>query len=154
MNLTNRMERVRAGAIQRMADLKAERAEAENRELKTENRLLRDELSESRSERQRVLDLLDKAQFTVNEPRKRRFRLFRLLAAAGAIYAVGTSTGAFDRIRPWMDRMRGRMDEVASEGTDRASGAADKISDVVENAGRKMEQAGDRMEQDAKDMRS
>ncbi|MGH2660937.1 MAG: hypothetical protein ACRDHS_15075 [Actinomycetota bacterium] len=154
MNFTNRVERVRAGAMQRMADLKAERTEAENRELKTENRLLRDELSESRSERQRVLDLLDKAQFTVNEPRKRRYRLFRLLAAAGAIYAVGTSTGAFDRIRPWTDRMRGRMDEVASEGTDRASGAAAKISDVVEHAGRKMEQAGDRMEQGAKDLRS
>jgi len=99
MDITGRMERMRTGARQRMTEMKADRAESQNDQLKAENRVLRDELEETRSERQRVLDLLEKAQFTMDEPKKRRFRVFRLLLAAGAIYALGTRTGAFQRVK-------------------------------------------------------
>jgi hypothetical protein len=128
------MERMRSGARQRMTEMKADRAESQNDQLKAENRVLRDELAENRSERQRVLDLLDRAQFTMEEPKKRRFRVFRLLLAAGAIYAVGTRTGAFDRVKGWVNEMRGQMDEMAAEGSEKAS------------------EAGDRMEQSAKEI--
>ena len=159
MDITGRMERVRSGARQRMMEMKTDRAESQNDQLKAENRVLRDELAENRSERQRVLDLLDKAQFTMEEPRKRRFRVFRLLLAAGAIYAVGTRTGAFDRVKGWINEMRGQMDEMAAQGTEKASEAGYKMGDVVEHTGRKIqkagervEQAGDRMEQSAKEI--
>jgi len=158
MDITGRMERVRSGARQRMMEMKTDRAESQNDQLKAENRVLRDELAENRSERQRVLDLLDRAQFTMEEPKKRRFRVFRLLLAAGAIYAVGTRTGAFDRVKGWVNEMRGQMDEMAAQGTEKAAEAGYKMGDVVEHTGRKIqkagervEQAGDRMEQSAKE---
>jgi hypothetical protein len=157
MDITGRMERMRSGARQRMMEMKADRAESQNEQLKAENRVLRDELEENRSERQRVLDLLEKAEFTVGEPKKRRFRVFRLLLAAGAIYALGTRTGAFQRVKEWMNQMRGQIDEMADRTTERATEAGYKIGDVVEHTGRKIqkagervEQAGDRMEQSAK----
>src|SRR5512132_3553708 len=75
MDITSRMERMRTGARQRMMEMKADRAESQNEQLKAENRVLRDELEENRSERQRVLDLLERAEFAVAEPTKRRFRL-------------------------------------------------------------------------------
>jgi len=158
MDITGRMERVRSGARQRMTEMKADRAESQNDQLKAENRVLRDELAENRSERQRVLDLLDRAQFTMEEPKKRRFRAFRLLLAGGAIYAVGTRTGAFDRVKGWVNEMRGQMDEMAAQGTEKAAEAGYKMGDVVEHTGRKIqkagegvEEAGGRMEQSAKE---
>ena len=158
MDITGRMERVRSGARQRMTEMKADRAESQNDQLKAENRVLRDELAENRSERQRVLDLLDRAQFTMEEPKKRRFRVFRLLLAAGAIYAVGTRTGAFDRVKGWVNEMRGQMDEMAAQGSEKAADAGYKMGDVVEHTGRKIQKAGegaeeasDRMEQSAKE---
>ncbi len=158
MDITGRMERMRSGARQRMTEMKADRAESQNEQLKAENRVLRDELEETRSERQRVLDFLEKAQFTVEEPKKRRFRMFRLLLAAGAIYAVGTRTGAFDRVKGWVNEMRGQIDEMAAQSSEKASEAGYKMGDVVEHTGRKIqkagervEQAGDRMEQSAKE---
>jgi len=147
MEITGRMERMRSGARQRMTEMKADRAESQNEQLKAENRVLRDELAETRSERQRVLDLLERAQFTVEEPKKRRFRLFRLLAAAGAIYAIGTSTGAFDRLKERMNQMRGQMDDMSAQGAEKVSEAGYKVGDVVEHTGRKMQKAGERVKQ-------
>ena len=157
MDITGRMERMRTGARQRITEMKADRAESQNDQLKAENRVLRDELEETRSERQRVLDLLEKAQFTMEEPKKRRFRVFRLLLAAGAIYAVGTRTGAFQRVKGWMNEMRGQMDQMAARTTEKATEAGYRLGDVVEHTGRtiqktgqRVEQAGDQMEQKAK----
>ena len=79
------------------------------------------------------------------------------LLAAGAIYAVGTKTGTFQRIKGWMNEMRGQMDQMAARGTEKATDAGYKVGDVVEHTGRKIqktgervEQAGDQMEQTAK----
>jgi methyl-accepting chemotaxis protein len=159
MDITGRMERVRSGARQRMMEMKTERTESQNEQLKAENRVLRDELEENRSERQRVMELLEKAAFTVDEPKKRRFRLFRLLLAAGAIYAVGTRTGAFQRVKDWMKEMGGQMDEMAAQGNEKASEAGYRTGDVVEHTGRtiqkageRVEQAGDQVEQSAKEI--
>jgi hypothetical protein len=127
--------------------MKADRAESQNEQLKAENRVLRDEVEENRSERQRVLDLLERAEFAVEEPRKRRFRLFRLLLAAGAIYAVGTRTGAFQRIKGKMNEMRGQMDQMAARGTEKVTDAGYKVGDVVEHTGRKIQKTGERVEQ-------
>jgi hypothetical protein len=147
MDITSRMERMRTGARQRMMEMKADRAESQNEQLKAENRVLRDEVEENRSERQRVLDLLERAEFAVEEPRKRRFRLFRLLLAAGAIYAVGTRTGAFQRIKGKMNEMRGQMDQMAARGTEKVTDAGYKVGDVVEHTGRKIQKTGERVEQ-------
>ena len=121
MDITGRMERMRTGARQRMMEMKADRAESQNEQLKAENRVLRDELEENRSERQRVLDLLERAEFAVAEPTKRRFRLFRLLLAAGAIYAVGTRTDTFQRVKGWMSERRGQMDRTIGSRVPRLS---------------------------------
>jgi hypothetical protein len=147
MDITGRMERMRTGARQRMMEMKADRAESQNEQLKAENRVLRDELEENRSERQRVLDLLERAEFAVAEPTKRRFRLFRLLLAAGAIYAVGTRTDTFQRVKGWMSEMRGQMDQMAARGTEKVTDAGYKVGDVVEHTGRKIQKTGERVEQ-------
>jgi hypothetical protein len=146
MDLTGRMDRMRAGARQRMSQLRADRVDEENRDLKAQNRLLREELSEARTERRRVLDLLEKAQLTVQGPSKRRFRLFRLLAAAGIIYSLGTRTGAFSRGRDWFEKIRARVDEMSMQSKQKMSNATYRVGDAVEHAGRSMQQAGDRIE--------
>jgi hypothetical protein len=71
----------------------------------------------------------------MEEPKKRRFRVFRLLVAAGAIYAVGTRTGAFDRVKGWVNEMRGQMDEMAAQGSEKASEAGDRMERTAQETG-------------------
>ena len=106
MSLKDTVAGARNNAMQRMAETKMDRMAKQNDELKVENRVLRDELAENRSEREHVLDLLGNAQISMNEPSKRRFKVLRLIAVGGAVYAVAMKTGARERIKDWMTTMR------------------------------------------------
>jgi len=156
MSITDTVAGARETAIKRISEAKTDRTAKQVEELRTENRLLRDELAENRSERKQVLDLLDKAQISVSGRPKRRFKVLRLVAAGGAVYAVATQTGAVDRIRGWIDTMRGRSEEfgadLASKGSDMTHGAADTIESTgrkVKQTGRKLEQTGRKLDETA-----
>lgn len=147
MSITDTIVDARETAIKRISEAKTDRTAKQVDELKTENRLLRDELAENRSERKQVLDLLDKAQFSVGGRSKRRFKVLRLVAAGGAVYAVATQTGAVDRIKGWIDSMRGKSQEFGSELASTGSEMTHGAADTVENTGRKLKQSGRKLEQ-------
>ncbi len=133
MNISDTITDVRNGARRRISDVKADRLVKEKDELRTENRLLRDELAETRSERQHVLELLDKV--TTPPEKKRRHRLLRLFAFGGAVYAVAAQTGAIDLARNWINAMRRRRmgleAELMSNGAEVLHETADKIDPSV-----------------------
>jgi len=133
-------------AMHRMSEMRLDRTAKENDELKTENRLLRDELAENRAERKHVLDLLDKADISVSEPSKRRFTLLRIVAIGGAVYTVVTKTGAMEKIREWVDTARGKTEAFSADLSAKASDTTHRVGDTVEHAGRKIEKAGDKIE--------
>ena len=146
MNLTDTVNGAKDSAIHRMSEIRLDRTAKENDELKTENRLLRDELAENRSERKHVLDLLDKANISVSEPSKRRFTLLRLIAVGGAVYTVVTKTGAVEKVRGWVDTARGKTEALTADLSAKASDTTHRVGDTVEHAGRKIEKAGDKIE--------
>jgi hypothetical protein len=146
VNLTDTVNGAKDSAMHRMSEIRLDRTAKENDELKTENRLLRDELAENRSERKHVLDLLDKANISVSEPSKRRFTLLRLIAVGGAVYTVVTKTGAVEKVRGWVDTARGKTEALTADLSAKASDTTHRVGDTVEHAGRKIEKAGDKIE--------
>ncbi|MEP7059193.1 MAG: hypothetical protein ABI828_00560 [Actinomycetota bacterium] len=146
MNLTDTVTGAKDSAMHRMSEMRLDRTAKENDELKTENRLLRDELAENRSERKHVLDMLDKANISVAEPSKRRFKLLRLVAVGGAVYTVVTKTGAVERVRGWVDAARGKTEALSADMQGKAADATHRVGDTVEHAGRKIEGTGEKIE--------
>jgi len=154
MSITDTVTGARESAIKRISEVKTDRTakhldelKAEKDELKTENRLLRDELAENRSERKQVLDLLDKAQFSGGGRSKRRFKVLRVIAAGGAVYAVVTQTGAVEKVKQWIDSMRGRSARLESEFVSKGSEMTHGAADVVQETGRKLKQSGRKVEE-------
>ena len=152
MSLTATLRRAKADAMQHFSQAKVERMAKENDELKMENRLLREELSDHRSEHRQVLDMLERARISDAEsaPTGRTFKLVRLMAVGGTVYAIVTKTGAVDRIKAWIDSMKGTTDRFATDVSMKGSDAAHGFGDTVEHAGRRLEQTGDRIEQVAR----
>jgi hypothetical protein len=150
MSITHTMAGARDSAKQHISESKMDRTTKENVELKAENRLLREELAEDRSERKQVLDLLDRAQASMNGPSKRRFKLMRLVAVGGTVYAVVTKTGAVDRVKEWIDTMKGKTEQVGSDLASKSSEMTHQVGDAIEHTGRKLEQTGESIEQSAR----
>jgi hypothetical protein len=139
----------RNNAMQHMSETKMDRTANENNELRAENRVLRDELAENRSERAEVLDLLGKAQFSMSRPSKRRFKVLRLIAVGGAVYAVVTRTGARERIKDWVNTMRGTTEQFGADLASKGSEMMQPVGETIEQAGRKLERAGETIKQAA-----
>jgi hypothetical protein len=134
MSLTATLGRAKADAMQHFSEAKVERMAKENDELKMENRLLREELSDHRSEHKQVLDMLEKARISDAEsaPTGRRFKLLRLIAVGGTVYAIVTKTGAVDRVKAWIDSVKGTTDRFATDVSMKASDAVrDRIDQVA-----------------------
>ena len=149
MSIAESVTGAKDSALQRMSEMKLDRTARENNDLKTENRLLRDELAENRSERKHVLDLLDKAQISVSEPSKGRFPFLRILALGGGAYAVLTKTGGMEKVREWVNTARGKTEEIGSDLAAKRSEVTHKVGDSIEHAGRKIEATGEKIEEAA-----
>jgi hypothetical protein len=147
MSITDTVSTARETAIKRISEAKTDRTAKQVEELRTENRLLRDELAENRSERKQVLDLLDKAQISVGGRSKRRFKVLRLVAAGGAVYAVATQTGAVERIKGWIDSIRGKSQDLGSDFASKGSEMTHSAADAIEQTGRKVKQSGRKLEE-------
>ena len=149
MTIGETMERARDGAMHRISEAKMDRTARENDELRTENKLLRDELDESRSERKKFLDLLDKGQLTTPPGSKRRgYKLMRLVAIGGAVYAVGVKTGAIERVKGWL---QGKASELDTQLKDTTAAVTHRVGDAIEHAGRDAERLGESIERKAGD---
>src|SRR5436190_1789725 len=88
--------------------VRSEKLEQSNDELKRENVLLRQQVEEDNANRDRMLELLDRMETT---PRKRkRGGWIRTLLVAGAAYVLGTRAGRerYEQIRRSWSRLRNR----------------------------------------------
>lgn len=152
MSITDTVGRAKDGAMQHFSEAKSDRMAKENDELKFENRVLRDELADHRSEHKQVLEMLEKVQLSSNGSRSsgRKFKLLRLIAVGGAVYAIITKTGAVDRVKGWIGSMKGTTDRFATDVSMKASDAAYGFGDTIEHTGRKLEQTGESIEQAAR----
>jgi len=139
MSITDTVGRAKDGAMLHLSEAKIDRTAKENDELKIENRLLREELADHRSEHKQVLDLLEKSRISTSGSASpsRKFKLLRLIAIGGTVYAIVTKTSAVDRVKGWIDSMK-------------ASDGAYRVGDTIEHAGRKLEQTGENIEQAAR----
>lgn len=99
-------------ALERRVD----RLASENDELKTENRVLRDEVKESRSDLQRILDMLEKHTGSDDDRSHKGLWFLFLMLLAGAGYAASKMMGG----DPMMDRGGGR----SADGTTGMSDAS------------------------------
>jgi hypothetical protein len=70
-------------------------AEEKQAELKTENKILGNQLSREQDDRQRVLDVLQDAIEATGKPKKHRGRFLVLLAIAGVSYTLGAKAGRY-----------------------------------------------------------
>jgi hypothetical protein len=152
MSITDTVGRAKDGAMLHLSEAKIDRTAKENDELKIENRLLREELADHRSEHKQVLDLLEKSRISTSgsASSSRKFRLLRLIAIGGTVYAIVTKTSAVDRVKGWIDSMKGTTDRFASDVSMKASDGAYRVGDTIEHAGRKLEQTGENIEQAAR----
>jgi hypothetical protein len=132
----------KAGVVGQMARSKVREARLEgvqerNERLKMKNDLLRDELSQERAERERIVDALEH----MGGPKRHRIRgLFLLTAAAGGAYVMGSKAGRerYDQLRSWFDDIRGKsMDLDASAWADQARETASRASSGMQNVGDK-----------------
>jgi hypothetical protein len=152
MSITDTVGRAKDGAMLHLSEAKTDRTAKENDELKIENRLLREELADHRSEHKQVLDLLEKSRISTSGSASpsRKFKLLRLIAIGGTVYAIVTKTSAVDRVKGWIDSMKGTTDRFASDVSMKASDGAYRVGDTIEHAGRKLEQTGENIEQAAR----
>ena len=148
MDVMEQAGNVRASVRRRRRDHRADRAEATNEALRTENRVLRDQLARERSALEMAL-----AASGPRKPRRIR-RLLPLVIAAGGAYVAGTKAGRerYDQMRAWLSGRRdtmlaGQPDALREEaaGALVETGAAmertaDRVGDTLKQ---KAEKAGD-----------
>jgi hypothetical protein len=82
-------------------------------------------------------------------PSKRRFKVLRLIAVGGAVYAVVTKTGAREWIKDRMNTMRGTTEQFGADLASKGSEMMQPVGDTIEHAGRKLERAGESIKQSA-----
>ena len=124
MKTVGRSARYKAGAMthdmkDRALEKRLDRAQTESEHLKFENDLLRDEVVETRSEHQRILDILESR---LAEPsggdskrsHKGRWLLFLMAAGGGAYYWFKQRTGGTQDT--WNDHMND-VPTVSQTGT-------------------------------------
>lgn len=80
--------------------------EEKNLELKTENKMLGDQMHTERDDREKVLDLLQDAIKSAQKPQRHLGRFLGLLTVAGISYAFGTKAGRerYHQIRAGLQR--------------------------------------------------
>jgi hypothetical protein len=150
MSIKQTVAGARDSVRRHMSEAQMDRTAKENGELRAENRVLREELAGNRSEREQVLDLLGKAQISPSEPPERRFKLLRLVAVGGAVYAIITKTGAGNKVKEWMSALKRETAEFGSDVESRGSEAQREVGKTIEHAGRSLQQVGDSIEQSAR----
>lgn len=102
-SVRSRAEAVGREMKDKALERRVDRLSDENEQLKTENRVLRDEVKESRSDVQRILDMLEKhTEEDAETSHKGAWFLF-LIILAGAAYAATKLMGG-DSMASWSGR--------------------------------------------------
>jgi FtsZ-binding cell division protein ZapB len=127
----NKLSEMRTRVRERRMSDRVEDADHENERLRTEVRLLRQELDQERGSRERLLSLLERMaggrSVEVKQRVSKRGGMLRTLVLGGAAYVLGTRAGR-ERYHQIVERVRGFMrsrseDDWGQVPSSRASGA-------------------------------
>jgi hypothetical protein len=143
MALSQRLNEKRSQIKENRMERGLDRASVENTELKSENRVLREEVERGQDERDHLLDLLDKMERAVRTSGKKRKR-GRKLAFLGlgglAAWAFGSQSGreqvarakervmSDPRVQDMQQGAKGAMNDAASKGADALNKGADSLN--------------------------
>ena len=94
-------------ARERMMESRLDKFDRENDRLRSEVKLLRDDLQEERGSLERALDALNKRETVTVKTKPRRGRLLRTVVVGGGAYLLGTRAGR-ERYDQIMNKMRSR----------------------------------------------
>ncbi len=129
MEITERVSKLGEDLHNRRIEGKLEAAQQQNDRLKNETKILRDGLSEDRSEVSRLLAALEASNASSSGSRHRLRRLMSLSVVAGTAYVLGAKAG-----RERYEQLRSRWDGWFQKGRSTASDLRGRAGDVVEDA--------------------
>jgi hypothetical protein len=92
-------------ARERMMESRLDKFDRENDRLRSEVKLLRDDLQEERSSLERALDALNKRETVTVKTKPRRGRLLRTVVVGAGAYLLGTRAGR-ERYEQIMEKAR------------------------------------------------
>jgi hypothetical protein len=148
MAISQRLNEKRTHMKENRMERDLDRAEHETLELKTENRSLRDQVERDQEERDRLVDLLEKLERTVEKSgngKRRRGRTAAVLGLGGlAAWAFGSTSGrrriARIKERAMGDPMVQDLQEHAQDIAQQTKGAAQDIANQTKDAAKDISQ--------------
>lgn len=156
MALTQRLNEKRSQIKETRMERGLDRASHENDELRTENRVLRDEVDRGQDERDRLLDLVGKMERALEKKgtKKHRGRKLAFLGLGGlAAWAFGTQSGR-EQVNRAKERMMNdpRFQDVQRNATDAVNGAMSKGAEAMNKGADTMNKGADTMNKGADTM--
>jgi G3E family GTPase len=146
MNVKDKAGKMTQMAASRMREAKLESATERNERLRMKNELLSEELKQERSERDRILEALEKVGSQKKTHRMRGF--FMLSTAAAAAYVMGSKAGTerYEQLRSWWNDMRqrgnGNMDAWAGQARETTSQASQGMTRMGEQTASTIQEKG------------
>jgi G3E family GTPase len=146
MNVKDKAGKMTQMAASRMREAKLESATERNERLRMKNELLSEELKQERSERDRILEALEKVGSQKKTHRMRGF--FMLSTAAAAAYVMGSKAGTerYEQLRSWWSDIRqrgnGNMDAWAGQARETASQASQGMTRTGEQTAATIQEKG------------
>jgi hypothetical protein len=107
-------------ARERMMESRLDKFDRENDRLRSEVKLLRDDLQEERSSLERALDALNKRETVTVKTKPRRGRLLRTVVVGAGAYLLGTRAGR-ERYDQIMEKARSLANRSHDGSTTRSS---------------------------------
>ncbi len=102
-------------ARERMMESRLDKFDRENDRLRSEVKLLRDDLQEERSSLERALDALNKRETVTVKTKPRRGRLLRTVVVGAGAYLLGTRAGR-ERYDQIMEKARSLTNRSQQQG--------------------------------------
>jgi hypothetical protein len=150
MALTHKLNEKRSQIKETRMERGLDRASHENDELKSENRVLRDEVDRGQDERDRLLDLVTRMERALEKKGKKRKR-GRKLAFLGlgglAAWAFGTQSGR-EQVNRAKERMMNdpRLQDVQRNASDAVNGAMSKGAEAMNKGAEAMNKSADALD--------
>lgn len=110
-------------AKERMMESRLDKFDRENDRLKSEVRLLREDLQEERGSLEQALDALNKRNEPVTVKTPRRARMLRTVVIGGGAYLLGTRAGRerydqiVEKVRSLMSKAQGNLPTSSTSST-------------------------------------
>jgi hypothetical protein len=150
MALTQKLNEKRSQIKETRMERGLDRASHEKDELKSENRVLRDEVERGQDERDRLLDLVGKMERALEKKskKKKRGRKLAVLGLGGlAAWAFGTESGR-QQVNRAKERMANdpRFRDVQRRGTGAVNDAMSKGADAMNKSAEAMNKGAGALE--------